>query len=138
MTDFGRIGLNEVGLGIPVPGYWGELFGRTIGHGPARTLLLSGTMLPSQKALELGLLDDMCEKSLLMPRAEAQMTKMLKIPSEGRAATKIRMFGGFVEQWTNALEEEAEWAFVFLSRPKNVQFLKSIMDGLSNKHSARL
>ena len=133
MTDFGKIGLNEVGLGIPVPGYWGELFGMTTGHGRARSLLLTGAMIPSTKALEIELINEVCNKESLLPRAEAYMQRMLKIPIAGRIGTKQRMFGAFAKQWVASLDEEAEWAFEFLSRPKNVQFLKSVIDMLSNR-----
>jgi len=133
MTDFGKIGLNEVGLGIPVPGYWGELFGMTTGHGRARSLLLSGSMIPSSKALEIELINEVCTKESLLPRAEAYMQRMLKIPIAGRIGTKKRMFDGFAKRWVASLDEEAELAFEFLSRPKNVQFLKSVIDMLSNR-----
>lgn len=133
MTDFGKIGLNEVGLGIPVPGYWGELFGMTMGFGRARGLLLSGSMISSSKALELELINEVCTKANLIPRAEQYMLQTLKLSMAGRSATKLRMFGDFSRRWVDALDAEAEWAFEFLSQPKNVKFLKSVMDMLSTR-----
>lgn len=58
MTDFGHIGLNEVALGIPVPLYWTKLMGRVIGDGPAHKLCLTATLVSPQKALQLGLVDE--------------------------------------------------------------------------------
>lgn len=135
MTDFGRIGLNEVGLGIPVPGYWGALFGKTIGFNKAKDLLLSGTLVPSSKAFELGLVHEICAKDLLLPKAEAYMVEALKLPLEGRFATKRVMFEEFAKNWIDSLDDEAEFAFGFLSHPKNVAFMKSILKKLSNKNS---
>lgn len=133
MTDFGKIGLNEVGLGIPVPPFWGELFGLTIGFGKARDLLLSGTMVSSQNALELGLIHERCTMETLLSKADTKMAKLLKLPLAGRSATKFQMFKSFVDRWVTSLDEEAEWAFEFLSRPKNVKFLGNIMRQLSSK-----
>lgn len=135
MTDFGKIGMNEVGLGIPVPRYWGALLGNTIGFNTAKDLLLSGTLVPSSKALELGLVHETCSKELLLAKAEAYMMETLKLPLEGRFATKRVMFEEFSKKWIDWLDAEAEFAFGFLSHPKNVAIMKTILEKLFNKNS---
>jgi enoyl-CoA hydratase/carnithine racemase len=66
MTDSGRIGLNEVELGIPVPKFWALLMGRTIGTGVADKLCGFAQMCTPQRALELGMIDEVAAGGQLM------------------------------------------------------------------------
>jgi len=135
MTDFGKIGMNEVGLGIPVPPYWGELLGRTIGHGRAKSLLLTGEMICPQKAFEFDLVNEVCSRDELLPRSESYMKKILKMPINGRIGTKKMMFSQFSKEWISSLDAEAEWAFGFLSKPENVKFLSKVIALLTKQKS---
>ncbi len=69
MTDDGRIGLNEVALGIPVPLYWGRLMATLVGAGRADALLQTAALVPAQQALALGLVDAVTTRDELMAAA---------------------------------------------------------------------
>eukprot|EP00878_Enallax_costatus_P002436 GHUV01002613.1.p1 GENE.GHUV01002613.1~~GHUV01002613.1.p1 ORF type:complete len:269 (+),score=75.03 GHUV01002613.1:1030-1836(+) len=109
MTDFGMIGLNEVALGIPVPKYWAGVMAQRVGHAAAEKLLLSGTMVKPQRALELGLVDELVrDKSQLMPRAHEIVSSMVKLSAFARAQTKQRFRGDYAAEWLEyAMTEEA-------------------------------
>ena len=71
MTEDGRIGLNEVELGIPVPLYWGRLMASLVGAGRADVLLQTAALVPAKEALRLGLVDAVVPKAELMAAAHA-------------------------------------------------------------------
>jgi enoyl-CoA hydratase/carnithine racemase len=51
-----------------------------IGHAAAERLLLSGSMVPPQTALQLGLVDELVtDKAQLLPRAEVSRILGLKV-----------------------------------------------------------
>jgi hypothetical protein len=66
MTDTGRIGLNEVELGIPVPKFWGLLMGRVTGAGVADKLCGFAQMCTPQRALQVGMLDEVASGGQLL------------------------------------------------------------------------
>lgn len=67
MTETGRIGLNEVELGIPVPKFWAQLMARVIGTGVADKLCTFAQMCTPQRALEVGMLDELASNGHLLP-----------------------------------------------------------------------
>lgn len=83
MTDVGHIGLNEVALGIPVPVYWAKLMGRVIGEGPAHHLCLTATLVSPQKALQLGLVDQVMIllSNVAEPRLRTECCRLKSCPS---------------------------------------------------------
>eukprot|EP00879_Flechtneria_rotunda_P007536 GHRR01007905.1.p1 GENE.GHRR01007905.1~~GHRR01007905.1.p1 ORF type:complete len:265 (+),score=67.77 GHRR01007905.1:545-1339(+) len=109
MTSTGSIGLNEVALGIPVPKYWAGVMSQVVGHAAAEKLLLSGTMVSPQKALQLGLIDEIVQDSQqLLPRAHEIIAKLVKLPASARAQTKQYLRGDFDAMWLDyALQVEA-------------------------------
>ena len=66
MTDAGRIGLNEVELGIPVPKFWALLMGRATGTGVADKLCGFAQMCTPQRALEVGMIDEVATGGQLL------------------------------------------------------------------------
>lgn len=102
MTDHGYIGLNEVALGISVPKYWGHLMERTVGSGRAEKLLQNATLLSPSKALEIGMIDDVCSKDDLEDMVHKRMGSMIRLPSRGRAVRGCFDFVFYV--WMCALK----------------------------------
>lgn len=81
MTDTGRIGLNEVELGIPVPKFWGLLMGRVIGAGVADKLCGFAQMCTPQRALQVGMLDEVASGGqLLQVRPARTAHHLLGVP----------------------------------------------------------
>jgi len=64
-----RIGLTETNLGI-MPGYGGSLrLPRLVGRAKALELMLLGTQVESEEALELGLVSRLCDEGKVMDDA---------------------------------------------------------------------
>ncbi|MDH3967665.1 MAG: 3-hydroxyacyl-CoA dehydrogenase NAD-binding domain-containing protein [Rhodospirillales bacterium] len=81
-----RLGLPEIKLGL-LPGAGGtQRLPRLIGVEPALGIVLSGEYMPADKALALGLLDEVAEGGL----AEGAVTFAERLVSEGRPLRKTR------------------------------------------------
>jgi len=130
ISDVSACGLNEVALGIPVPGYWARLMARVVGEGPASTLCLGGAMVPSLRCVELGLADVAVPCSLVVSEAEGRVRRLLRMPDQGRAATKELMRGEFARAWIAQAGREAEYGWGQLEAPAAVASLKAVFDRL--------
>lgn len=73
-----RIGLNEVAVGIEVPGYIFEIYAFAIGTRKAFQNLMQGKLVSVKEALETNIIDEVCAPENLLPRAEELMQKWLK------------------------------------------------------------
>ncbi len=71
-----KLGLPEASLGI-IPGYGGtQRLSRTISVGQAKKMVYTAEMIDAQKALELGLVQDVVDQSELVPFANALAEKI--------------------------------------------------------------
>jgi enoyl-CoA hydratase len=72
-----RFGLPEVKLGI-IPGYGGTVrLPRIVGRGRALELILTGEMIPAQRAYEIGLVNRVVDQQELRATAEALLDTIL-------------------------------------------------------------
>lgn len=84
-SNLAKMGLPEVTLGI-VPGYGGtQRLGRTIAPGYAKKMVFTGEIINADKALELGLVDDVTAPEQLLPTAR---DIALKIAANGPIAVR--------------------------------------------------
>jgi len=80
MKKGARIGLTETNLGI-IPGYGGTLrYVRYLGREKALQLMLTGTQLQAEEALELGLVGRLCEEGTTLDEAVAFGEELAKRP----------------------------------------------------------
>jgi 3,2-trans-enoyl-CoA isomerase len=86
-----RIGLNETLLGIVAPPWFIDLYVDTIGKRKAELYLQLGTMLTTDQALQVGLVDELADSiDDLMKRSQQEMNKWIKGPEQNaRIATKV-------------------------------------------------
>lgn len=136
------IGLNEVGLGIPVPKMWGALMARVVGQATAERLCMGAALVGAGKALEAGLVDTLVPggggAGALRSAALAAARSLVRAgPDAGRAATKLGARGEFASAWAAYAPGEAAGAWAMLASPATVRALKSVMDRLASK-KARL
>jgi len=75
-----RIGLNEVAVGLVAPEAVQYLMQRIVGFQRSERLLADGTMLTTDEAHALGIVDEVCELGDAVPRALAWLQKPLKLP----------------------------------------------------------
>lgn len=133
MTPEGTIGLNEVLLGIPVPKFWGLLMSKLIGHRAAEGLLLNGRLISPQEAKKLGMVDEIVDKEQLLPAAELLLSKVVKLPSSARAATKTSLREDFCKEWEAYYVEEHKGGWKFLNQQDTLKVLGATLQRLSGK-----
>lgn len=83
-----RIGLNEVQVGLPVPGAIQAAMRRQVGARAAEQLLVAGEMVESERALALGLVDALCEPGQAQADAVAWCRQRLALPRQAMLATR--------------------------------------------------
>lgn len=71
--------------GVKPPFWVCDLFSRTIGYRQSELGIQIGTLYSPQQALKINLVDEICSPNELLPRAEQQMQKWLKIPSRSNS-----------------------------------------------------
>jgi enoyl-CoA hydratase len=77
-ADNARFGLPEVKLGI-IPGYGGTVrLPRIVGRGLALELILTGEMIPAQRAYEIGLVNRVVPRAELRATADQMLAGILK------------------------------------------------------------
>lgn len=129
------MGLNEVALGISVPRRWVDVYARTVGSvGKAEQLLGTATMVGTEEALKLGLVNRVVDKKEeLLPAAESEMLKRLKFPDHGRVTTKLFFREELSRKWESEIDEEIETGWKGLASPGTVASLKAVLERLSPK-----
>ena len=107
------IGLNETQVGLVVPEGIQRLLRRVVGDYRAERLVVAGEMVTAERALELGLVDELVDVDHVVPRAVAWLEALLKLPHQPMLQTRalsrravvealspdVIHLEAFVEQW---------------------------------------
>ena len=91
------IGMNETQVGLAVPDGAQQLMRRVIGHHRAERLLVSGSMVPADEALRIGLVDELVEPDQVLPRAIEWLEKLLALPRSPMLLTRSLSRADLVE-----------------------------------------
>ena len=83
-----NIGLNEVQVGLVVPECIQFALRRLIGTYRAERLLVSGSMIDSEHAHAIGMVDELADVDHVITRAVAWVSDLLKLPSKAMHATR--------------------------------------------------
>ena len=82
------IGLNETQVGLVAPEGIQQLMRRVVGIYRAERLLVSGELVPADRALEIGLIDELVAGNEVVPRAVAWLQQLLQLPSHPMLQTR--------------------------------------------------
>ena len=82
------IGLNETQVGLVAPEGIQQLMRRVVGIYRAERLLVAGEMVPAERALEIGLIDELVASEEVVPRAIGWLQQLLKLPSHPMLQTR--------------------------------------------------
>ncbi len=82
------IGLNEVQVGLIAPEGIQRLLRRAVGVHRAGVLLTTGSLVPAEQALQIGLVDELAEGDLVVARAVAWLQNLLKQPRQPMLLTR--------------------------------------------------
>lgn len=82
------IGLNEVQVGLVPPEGIQRLLRRAVGAHRAGILLGTGALVPAEQALQIGLVDELADGDLVVPRAVAWLQGLLQLPRQPMLLTR--------------------------------------------------
>ncbi|MEL1263935.1 enoyl-CoA hydratase/isomerase family protein [Pseudoxanthomonas putridarboris] len=82
------IGLNETQVGLVVPEGIQRLMRRMVGPYRAERLLVAGEMVPAERALEIGLVDELAEQAEVTARAVDWLEQLLRLPHHPMLQTR--------------------------------------------------
>lgn len=82
------IGLNETQVGLVVPEGIQRLMRRLVGDYRAERLLVAGEMVAAERALEIGLVDELVDIDHVIPRAVTWLEALLKLPHQPMLQTR--------------------------------------------------
>ena len=82
------LGLNETQVGLVAPEGIQQLLRRVVGIYRAERLLIAGEMVPAERALEIGLVDELVAPADVVPRAVAWLQQLLKLPHHPTLQTR--------------------------------------------------
>jgi enoyl-CoA hydratase/carnithine racemase len=102
-----RIGLNEVQVGLFVPGNIQYALRRLIGAHRAERMLVEGAMLQSEQALAIGLVDQLCAADEVVAQALSWCERHLKLPPTAMARTREVARADLVDAMRGSLDVTA-------------------------------
>jgi enoyl-CoA hydratase/carnithine racemase len=83
-----QIGLNETQVGLAAPEGIQQLLGRVVGAHRAERMLVSGTLVDADTALQIGLVDELADIEQVAPRARAWLDGLLALPRQPMLQTR--------------------------------------------------
>ncbi len=83
-----RIGLNETQVGLVAPAGIQQLMARTVGKHRAGVLLATGELVDAERALALGLVDELADGEQVVARSVAWLQSLLKLPRQPVLTTR--------------------------------------------------
>lgn len=82
------LGLNETQVGLVAPEGIQRLLRRVVGPYRAERLLVGGEMVPAERALEIGLVDELADQDAVTARALAWLQALLRLPHQPMLQTR--------------------------------------------------
>lgn len=91
------IGLNETQVGLIAPDGIQRLMRRAVGPHRAGLLLVTGALVPAERAFEIGMVDELADSADVVPRAIAWLQSLLKLPRQPMLQTRMLARADVVE-----------------------------------------
>jgi enoyl-CoA hydratase len=120
-TGKGRIGTPELLVGVAFPRAPLDIVVYTVGEQVARELVFGAETLPPERALELGLVDELAEPGTLLTEAVAQAAGLAeRIPADAFAHSKMQLRRSCVERIVNyEIDEDPKAGQIWLERTRD-------------------
>ena len=83
-----RIGLNETQVGLVAPEGIQRLMRRVVGYAMAERLLVAGELVEAERALRIGLVDELADSDRVVDQAVARLQQLLALPNDAMTQTR--------------------------------------------------
>ncbi|HEX6216976.1 MAG TPA: enoyl-CoA hydratase/isomerase family protein [Vicinamibacterales bacterium] len=100
----GRIGVPELGVGVPFPALPLQIMAARVADAALRDLVFTARTVQVDEARALGLIDEKCPAGMLMDRAVEVAERLAAIPADAFALTKEAFYTPILER-TKALSD---------------------------------
>ncbi|XP_071556710.1 enoyl-CoA delta isomerase 1, mitochondrial isoform X2 [Temnothorax nylanderi] len=128
------IGLNETQLGIVAPKWFRDSYISVIGYRQAELALLRGSLFKPEKALQLGLVDELAkDKTEAIEKCKNYILFYNNIPGLGRAVTKLELRNDVIQWLKNNKEADTNQFVSYTQSPKVQAGLKLYVEHLKQK-----
>lgn len=127
------IGLNEIPVGIIVPDSIFDLYSFWLGRARAYRFLLEGTLFHPQRALKVGLIDEMVLPNQLQTQADKQMKKYISLNWKTLQQSKLNMRKELIAHFNQDPTEAIDLVLKQWWAPATRSVLKAIIDNLKSK-----
>lgn len=108
-----RIGLNEVQVGLPVPGTILVALEEVVGPRVARRMATRGEMLSMDEAVAVGLLDELVPPEQLLTAALARANELLALPPVAMNTTRLAAKAKLIEALSSPVDVAAATGWWF-------------------------
>ncbi|XP_070564051.1 enoyl-CoA delta isomerase 1, mitochondrial-like [Ptychodera flava] len=127
------IGLNEALLGFMAPSWVMNLMKLTIGNRESEKALSLGKLYGCDQALEVGLVDELCDPDEVLARAKAEMNKWLKIADEGRRLTKSMLRKDTIDKLASTRRQNIDFMASIILQPSVQEVMGNYLQSLKKK-----
>ena len=100
------IGLNEVAVGLSMPIAIGRVFQSLLGERVAEKMTLTGKLVNPDKALEIGLIDEVIDSGNLLNHSIKTMNEWFKLPFNKQIESKLSLRNEVIDIMANTIEKE--------------------------------
>jgi Delta3-Delta2-enoyl-CoA isomerase len=124
-----KIGLNEVAVGLILPGAIGGVYQYILGTRNAEIFGLTGKLANPEEALNVGLIDEIQPMENVLESTKLKMQEWLKLPSYQQGLTKLKLRENLIQKITANQENYTnEIVDIWFSEPG-----QHILGGLVNR-----
>ncbi|KAL0101040.1 hypothetical protein PUN28_018713 [Cardiocondyla obscurior] len=128
------IGLNETQLGIIAPKWFRDMYISVLGYRQAELALLRGLQFNPEKALQLGLVDELAEnKTDAIKKCKNYILSYDSIPRLARSLTKLELRKDLIQWMENNKEADIDTFVNYILSPKVQAGLKLYVERLKQK-----
>tara|TARA_B100000941_G_scaffold290629_1_gene273897 strand:+ start:340 stop:1098 length:759 start_codon:yes stop_codon:yes gene_type:complete len=93
-----KIGLNEVAVGLILPGLIAKVFQYIVGNRKAELYALKGKLINPEEAKKIGLIDDIVDPDHILDETVKEMNSWLKLPNYQQGLTKLKLRADIIEE----------------------------------------
>lgn len=129
----GTIGLNEAQFGLVAPPWMGNLMLRTIGFRKGEEALSLGKLFSPEQALDIGLVDKIVSKEVVLETSHEVALSFAKIPAQARYASKMLARKQYLEDLEKTRDVDTNHFCTFIQNELVQKGLESYLQKLKSK-----
>jgi enoyl-CoA hydratase/carnithine racemase len=132
-----QLGLNEVAVGLTVPGFLCRVVVALLGQRAAERVLTRGLLVAPEEALALGFVDAVALPADVVPQAEAELRARLEVPEQARRQTKRALRRALADAVARGLDDEIEGFLDGWFSPACQRELRGVVERLAARRGPR-